>query len=220
MKTCIIIPAHNESREIARLVKEIKGQSPDVLVIDDGSTDNTAEIASESGAVVLRNQSNEGKGSCLRKGFAYALTHNFDAAVTMDGDGQHLPQDLKLFITSASVSESGILIGNRMLQTKNMPLVRLLTNRFMSWLISRLCKQDIPDTQCGFRLIKRQVLERIELKTAKFEIETEILLKASRSGFKIDSIPITTVYRGEKSRINPLIDTLRFLKFIIKTDNK
>ncbi|MFA5724973.1 MAG: glycosyltransferase family 2 protein [Candidatus Omnitrophota bacterium] len=220
MKICIIIPAHNESREIARLIKEIKGQNPDVLVVDDGSTDNTAEIASEAGAVVLKNQANEGKGSCLRKGFAYALTHNFDAAVTMDGDGQHLPQDLKSFISLAGVSKSGILIGNRMLQTRNMPLIRLLTNRFMSWLISRLCKQDIPDTQCGFRLIKRQVLERIELKTSKFEIETEILIKASRSGFKIDSIPITTVYRGEKSRINPLVDTLRFLKFIIKTGSK
>ncbi|MFA4989988.1 MAG: glycosyltransferase family 2 protein [Candidatus Omnitrophota bacterium] len=220
MRICIIIPAHNESREISKLVKEAKVQNPDLLVVDDGSTDNTAEIASEAGAVVLKNQTNEGKGSCLRKGFAYALRNNFDAAVTMDGDGQHLPQDLKLFISLAGVSESGILIGNRMLQTRNMPLVRLLTNRFMSWLISRLCKQAIPDTQCGFRLIKRPVLEKIELKTSKFEIETEILIQASRSGFKIDSIPITTVYRGEKSRINPLVDTLRFLKFIIKTASK
>jgi len=215
MKICIVIPAHNESREISRLVKEIKEEHPDVLVVDDGSLDNTAEIASGAGALVIKNQANLGKGSCLRKGFDYALAHNFDAVITMDGDGQHLPQDLKSFISLAGVSESGILIGNRMLNTKKMPLIRILTNKFMSWLISRLCRQSIPDTQCGFRLIKRAVLEKITLATDKYEIETEILIKASRSGFKIESVPITTVYRGEKSQINPFTDTLRFLKFII-----
>jgi hypothetical protein len=90
----------------------------------------------------------------------------------------------------------------------------------MSWLISRLCQQDIPDTQCGFRLIKRPVLEKIELETSKYEIETEILIKAAQAGFKIESVPITTVYRGEKSQINPLTDTLRFFKFLIRTGKK
>jgi glycosyltransferase involved in cell wall biosynthesis len=215
MKICIIIPAHNESREIDRLVREIKKEHPDVLVVDDGSTDNTAEIASDAGALVLKSQVNLGKGFCLRKGFDYALAHNFDAVITMDGDGQHLPQDLKSFLSLAGVSKSGILIGNRMLDTKKMPRIRILTNKFMSWLISRLCRQAISDTQCGFRLIKRPVLEKITLATDKYEIETEILIKASRSGFKIESVPITTVYRGEKSQINPFTDTLRFLKFIV-----
>ncbi|MDD2679462.1 MAG: glycosyltransferase family 2 protein [Candidatus Omnitrophica bacterium] len=216
MKICIIIPTYNESKEIFRLVKEVKEQNPDVLVVDDGSRDNTAQIASDAGAVVLRNQVNAGKGACLRKGFAYALTHDFEAVITMDGDGQHLPQDLQYFICLAGLSQSDILIGNRMLQTQNMPLIRIITNKFMSWLISCLCKQDIPDTQCGFRLIKTHVLKKITLETAKYEIETEILLKAARGGFKIESVPITTVYRGQKSQINPFLDTLRFLKFIIK----
>jgi len=216
MKICIIIPTYNESKEIFRLVQEVKEQNPDVLVVDDGSKDNTAQIASDAGAVVLKNQVNAGKGSCLRKGFVYALTHNFDAVITMDGDGQHLPKDLQYFICLAGLSKSDILIGNRMLQTKGMPVVRLITNKFMSWLISLLSKQDIPDTQCGFRLIKRAVLEKIELKTSNYEIETEILIKASRNGFKIESVPITTVYRGEKSQINPFVDTWRFLKFIIR----
>jgi glycosyltransferase involved in cell wall biosynthesis len=220
MKICVIIPAHNESREISRLVKEVKELTPDILVVDDGSTDNTAGIASAAGAEVLKNQINTGKGSCLRKGFYHAIVNNFEAVVTMDGDGQHLPQDLKSFLSLAEASKGDILIGNRMQHTENMPLIRILTNKFMSWLISRLCQQDIPDTQCGFRLIKRPVLEKIELETSKYEIETEILIKAAQAGFKIESVPISTVYRGEKSQINPLTDTLRFFKFLIRIGKK
>jgi len=216
MKTCVIIPALNESKEIAGLVKEVKKINPFVLVVDDGSADSTAQIASGAGAVVLRNAANEGKGACLRKGFKYALENDFDAVITMDGDGQHLPDDLPLFLRLGADPEIDIAAGNRMLQTKNMPFIRALTNRFMSWMISLLSKQEIPDTQCGYRLIKRQVLEKIELKTSNFEIETEILINASRMGFKVASVPIKTIYRGEKSQINPLVDTFRFLKFIIK----
>jgi hypothetical protein len=99
---------------------------------------------------------------------------------------------------------------------RNMPVVRVLTNKIMSWFISGLCKQKIPDTQCGFRLIKKEVLERLRLTTSKFEIESEILIKASRLGFKIESLPIKSVYIGEKSHINPFIDTIKFIKFIFK----
>lgn len=214
MKACVIIPTFNESKEISRLVKEVKALGFDVLIIDDGSKDNTAQLAADSGAVVLKNPVNEGKGACLRKGFQYALDKGYEAIITMDGDGQHLPQDLPSFIRSASSSNSGLFVGNRMLDTRHMPLVRIVTNKFMSWLISLLSGQNIPDSQCGFRLIKREVLQKLELKTDKYEIETEMLIKASRAGFKIESVLIKTVYRGEKSQIHPLTDTLRFLKFI------
>ncbi len=216
MKTGVIIPTYNEAKQIYRLVNEIKGQGLDVLVVDDGSRDGTAQIAASAGAVVLRNETNEGKGACLRKGFKYCLERNFDAVITMDGDGQHLPEDLPRFISGAVDPGAGIFAGNRMLEIKGMPLLRVITNKFMSWLVSGLSRQDIPDSQCGFRLIRRSVLEKIELKTSKFETETEILLKASRAGFKIASVPVRTVYRGETSKINPFRDTLRFLKFIVK----
>lgn len=214
MKICVVIPAHNESKAIAGLVKEIKGQGLDVLVVDDGSSDNTDQIATLAGAVVLRSEVNEGKGVCLRKGFKYALANDFDAVITMDGDGQHLPQELPQFVRLANTSKGDVFVGNRMYKTKDMPFVRIATNRFMSWMISRLSGQKIPDSQCGFRLIRRRVLEIVELKTAKFEIETEILIKAARSGFKIEPVLIKTVYGGEKSRINPLVDTLRFIRFL------
>ncbi len=216
MKTCVIIPTYNEAKEIARLVKEVRGQNLDVLVVDDGSRDNTSGIANDSGAKVLRNENNQGKGASLIKGFNYALTLDYDAVITMDGDGQHLPLDLPYFIRLAKCSDGGIFIGNRMQKIKNMPLVRVLTNKVMSWLISQIAKQEIPDTQCGFRLIKKEVLAKLNLKTHKYETESEVLIRGSRLGFKIESVPIKTIYITEKSHINPFIDTLRFIRFILK----
>lgn len=215
MKTCVVIPTYNESRTIADIVQKIKGQGLDVLVIDDGSTDGTGSIAKNSGAIVLRNETNEGKGASLILGFYYALNKNFDAVITMDGDGQHLPEEILFFLKAAAYSNSSIIIGNRMSENKNMPLVRILTNRFMSWLISKIIRQQIPDTQCGFRLIKRDVLEKLCLVTSRYETETELLIKSSRLGFKIESIPIKTIYSAEKSQIQPLRDTFRFFKFIL-----
>jgi glycosyltransferase involved in cell wall biosynthesis len=214
MKTCVVIPTYNEAKTIAELIKQILQQSLDIVIIDDGSWDNTHRIAKDSGANVLRNQSNEGKGACLIKGFNYALSRDFDAVITMDGDGQHLPSDIPYFIRLAQYSKSGIFIGNRMPKTRSMPQIRILTNKLMSWLLSKLTRQKIPDTQCGFRLIKKEVLKRVKLKTCKYETESEILIKAARLGFKIESIPIKTVYQGEKSQINPFIDSLRFIRFI------
>jgi len=216
MKTCVIIPTYDEAKEIGRLVEAIRLQNLDVLVIDDGSSDNTSQVARNSGAITLRNEKNQGKGASLIKGFNYALTYDYDAVITMDGDGQHLPEDIPYFMRLAKYSDSAIFIGNRMQRTRNMPLVRLITNRLMSWVLSCLTKQKIPDTQCGFRLIKTEVLKRIEFVTSKYETESEILIKGSRLGFNIESVPIKTVYSDEKSQINPLIDTLRFIRLIIR----
>ncbi len=216
MKICIVIPTYNEAKTIASIIRKIRHQELEVVVIDDGSLDNTYEIAKDNGAIVLRNENNEGKGASLIKGFHYAQDRDCDAVITMDGDGQHLPEEIPYFIRLAKYSNSGIFIGNRMFKIKNMPFVRVFTNKLMSWLISFVAGQSIPDTQCGFRLIKKEVLEKINLKTSKYETESEIIIKASRLGFKIESVPIKSIYSGEKSQINPVIDTLRFIKFIIR----
>lgn len=216
MNTCVIIPAYNEAANIAGIVKATRAQNLDVVVIDDGSTDNTSELAANAGALVLRNPVNLGKGASLIKGFDYALSRSYDNVITMDGDGQHLPQDLPFFIRLATYSKNGMFIGNRMLRAKNMPLVRLLTNKTMSWLISFLAGQKIPDTQCGFRLIKKEVLENVKLVTVKYETESEIIIRASRLGYVIESVPIKSIYSGEKSKINPFVDTCRFIKLIAR----
>lgn len=216
MKTCVIIPTYNEAGTIGDIVRKVRFQGLEVLVIDDGSSDTTGTIARAQGAVVLRNDRNQGKGCSLIRGFAYALENHFDAAITMDGDGQHDPEDISRFIRAASTSASGLFIGNRMLQIANMPLIRVWTNKYMSWMISGIAKQDIPDTQCGFRLIKREVLQRVNLICDKYEIESEIIIKTSRLGARIESVPVKTIYNSEKSRINPVVDTLRFIRFVTR----
>jgi len=215
MRTCVIIPTFNESKAIAGLIVQIRQLGLEVIIIDDGSSDDTAKIAQASGAKVLRNESNVGKGTSLIKGYNFAIAQGFDAVISMDGDGQHSCADIKGFIQKAETSQSAVIVGNRMGTTKNMPIVRFLTNRFVSKLISIIIKQNIPDTQCGFRLLKKEVLTKLNLSASKYEIDSEVLIKAARLGFKIESIPIKTIYSGQKSQINPFVDTLRFLRFII-----
>jgi len=215
MRTCVIIPTYNESRAIAGLIGQIRQLGLEVIIIDDGSNDATAKIAEASGAKVLRNESNVGKGASLIKGYNFAIAQGFDAVISMDGDGQHCCADIKAFIQKAETSQSAVIVGNRMGTTKNMPVVRFLTNRFVSKLISIIIKQNVPDTQCGFRLLKKEVLAKLNLSASKYEIESEVLIKAARLGFQIESVPIQTIYSGQKSQINPLVDTLRFLRFII-----
>lgn len=215
MKTCVLIPTYNEESKIGNLISEIRRFGLESVIVDDGSKDKTAEIAERGGAKVLRNPKNMGKGATLARGFDYLLQNDCEAVITMDGDGQHRPEDLPDFLEAAESSDAGIIIGNRMFKTKNMPLIRVWTNKFMSWLISRVAKQKIYDTQCGYRLIKVEVLKKIKIETVRFEAETEMLIKASRLGFKILSIPIETVYAKEKSNINPFIDTIRFIRYIL-----
>lgn len=216
MKICAIIPTYNEAATLGNLIKDLRQLNLPVCVVDDGSADNSAEIARQAGAEVLRNETNQGKGAALIQGFHYALIKGYDAAITMDGDGQHLASDIPRFLGVAADPHTGIIIGNRMDQVKNMPWIRVLTNRFMSWLISRLCRQAIPDSQCGFRLIKKEVLEKVRLSTRKFETESEILIETARLGLRIRSVPIKTIYRNEVSYVNPISDTLRFIRFIAR----
>ena len=215
MKIWVVIPAYNEEDNLAGLLQNVKGKGLSVLAVDDGSIDNTYVVARKWADVALHNIKNLGKGISLRRAISYLFQENhFDYVITMDGDGQHSPEDLTYFIQEGKSSEAVIIIGNRMDQPRRMPIVRVMTNRFMSWLISKLTKQKIPDTQCGFRLIKRDLLEKIRFTTYRFETESEILIQASRLGYKIESIPIKSIYRKEKSRINPLFDTVRFINFI------
>jgi len=216
MRICVIIPAFNEAGNLYKIMPELKRYNFEILVVDDGSSDNTAKVAQEYGAKVIRNKKNCGKGASLRIGFNYAFENNFDAVITMDADGQHLPQEVINFIRCAENSDAVIFVGNRLSNPFSMPFLRKLTNIFMSRLLSVLARQDIADSQCGFRLIKSKLLKELNLKTAHYETESEILLEARRLGYKIESVPIKCMYQKQKSHINAFIDTLRFVKFIIK----
>ena len=216
MKICILIPCHNESQAIGGLVEKIKGLSLDVVVVDDGSADGTGAIAKSKGAYVLTIAQRGGKGNAMRKGFDHIVSQGYDALIVMDGDGQHAVEDVPKFIEHFKTSQASVINGNRMGNNKNMPFVRRVTNRFMSWMISRVCGQKVLDSQCGFRLIGCGVLRVIKLTSTNFEIESEILIKSSRKGFKIDSVPVQTIYQDEQSKIHPVKDTIRFFKYLLR----
>jgi len=213
---CALIPSYNEANTVGGITKDLKACGMTVYVIDDGSTDRTAAVAQAAGAIVISQPKNMGKGAALGEGFKRVLKDGFDATLVMDGDGQHQVKDVDKFLARMKDTGSDIIIGNRMADTASMPYIRVITNRFMSNLISRISKANIPDSQCGFRLIKKAVLEKIELESSNYETESELIIKAARAGFKIESVQIAAVYRNEKSRINPVLDTIRFVILMVK----
>lgn len=213
---CVVIPAFNAADTISKLVEQIRQYGLDVVVVDDGSRDNTASAASRAGAVVISHLANRGKGRALRSGFDYVRRQGYDGVVTMDSDGQHDPAEIDRLIQAGEVQHAGMVLGNRMADFAHMPSVRRHTNRFMSWILSELTRQSIPDSQCGFRMIRREVLEQIPLRAERYEIESELLLSAGLRRWKIISVPIQSIYNNHRSHISPLRDTLRFVGLILR----
>ncbi len=217
-KVWVIIPAYQAQGSIGPLAGQIVAQGLPVLVVDDASSDATAEEARKAGAAVLVRDHNGGKGRALQDGFRYALGHGCEWVLTMDSDGQHLTSEIPLFLAASHQAPGQLIVGNRMHLPRGMPLDRWLTNRFMSWLLSLLARTQIPDTQCGFRMIPRGLLEKITLSSDRFEIESEMVLKSIWAGFQVASIPISSVYSGRHlSFIRPLQDTLRFIAMLWRT---
>ena len=219
MKVGVIVPAYNEEKNISSLVKNLRTLSQDIVeeivIIDDGSTDDTRREAEKAGAQVISHSENRGKGAALKTGFQYALRKGFEAVITMDGDEQHDWKEIPAFLEKAQENQVDIIIGNRMGNVRNMPFVRLWTNLVTSRILSAIAHQRIEDSQSGYRLIKKEVLRNIDLTTSDFDTESEILIKASRRGYGITYIPIKTIYKDELiSKIKPFKDTIRFLKLI------
>jgi len=130
---------------------------------------------------------------------------------------KHSLDDIQVLMKRMEETGADIIIGSRMDETSGMPFIRVCANRFMSGVLSMIVGQQVPDSQSGFRLIKRKVLEGVRLETSNYETESEFLIKAGRAGFRIESAPIKTIYQGQKSRINPIIDTIRFIRLLIKS---
>jgi len=215
MNIVVLIPAYNAADTIGALVKKVKELGFFCVVVDDGSTDDTYKNASSAGVIVLKHEKNMGKGAALRTGFDYILKGGYDYIVTLDADGQNDPLSIKDFIGKAEKSGASIIVGNRLLDTAGMPWIRVQTNRFMSWLLSKKIGQRVPDTQCGYKLIRKDLLAKLKLCANHYEIESEMLIKAGKAGAKIDSVVVSSIYSGQKSHINPIVDTLRFIKLIM-----
>ena len=208
-----LIPAYFEEKHIGEVVQRTLQVLDHVLVIDDGSTDATAANARAAGAEVLVHEKNLGKGEAIKNGLRHWLERGFEHVVILDGDGQHLPEEISRFI-AATARGAQLLVGTRMNDVRQMPFVRRVVNRYMSSTISGLCRQEIPDTQCGFRMLHAAVIPHLLEGTDRFEYETEMLIKVSRKGFRIESVPVSTVYSDEVSSIHPVRDTIRFFKLM------
>ncbi len=211
--TAAVIPCLNEARGIADLVGAVLGQVGAVLVVDDGSTDATGKEARRAGATVLRHERTEGKGAALRTGLAEAREAGFAWALTMDGDGQHSPQDIPDFLAEAVVSNARMIVGNRMGDSVRMPFIRRQVNRWMSARLSAHCGAVLPDSQCGFRMIHLDSWAAFDFSSRHFEIESELLVRFLHAGLEVAFVPVETRYGGERSKIHPVRDTVRWFRW-------
>ncbi len=205
-----VIPCFNEAKAIASLISEIRRHVPQVVVVDDGSEDGTAELARQAGAMVHSQTPRQGKGAALLAGWSLARSQGFQWAMTMDGDGQHAPADIPAFLECARRTGAALVSGNRMSHPGEMPWVRRAVNRWMSKRLSSACGVRVPDSQCGFRLVNLEVLADLPIRAVRFEIESETLLAFARNGHRIEFVPIRVIYREERSKIHPVRDTWRW----------
>jgi glycosyltransferase involved in cell wall biosynthesis len=214
MRVLLLIPAFNEERTIGRLVDGAKRYVSEVLVVDDGSDDATHSVAAAAGARVYRFESNMGKGEALKAGFRYAIANGYDGVVTMDGDGQHNPQDIANFLTL--FDRYDLILGNRMEERSRFPSLRLAANFTSTALVSLLSGHRILDSQTGFRFYSSALLKNVHLSCSHYDLETEVIIKAARGGFRIGHCRIHTIYAGEVSRFRSLRDSVRFLQLLGK----
>ncbi len=182
-QTAAVIPAYQDEKHIGDIVRRVRQRLDHVLVIDDGSNDQTAQRAREAGAEVIVHDQNRGKGDAIKTGLGHWLDREVTWVSLLDSDGQHLPEEIDRFIAAAaSATQPSFFIGNRMSDVAAMPFIRRVVNRYMSRRISRLCRQKIPDTQCGFRMLDRQLIPELLGGGDRYDYETEVLIIASRKG--------------------------------------
>ena len=210
MRTCALIPAYNEVSYIAEVVKGTRPHVEEVVVIDDGSADGTGQVAEAAGALCLRLSRNCGKATALRLGIEFARTQNFTHVVTLDGDGQHLPEDIPGLLRVAEETGADLVIGTRSFDRTSMPRSRFYSNTIGSRLASSLVGHEIRDSQSGFRMFRLDKLKGTKLRSRYYELEMEMLIKMARSGCTIAHAPIHTVYHdgGARSKMNPVRDTV------------
>ena len=211
-----LIPCYYEEKHIRDVATRAHAQLDTVLVVDDGSTDKTSDEARAAGVDVVKHEKNAGKGAAIKTGLRTLLAReNIEFILILDGDGQHLPGEIPHFLTAANATAAPMIVGNRMGDTRDMPFVRRMTNRYMSWTISRVIGQRVPDSQCGFRMFHRSLAaEFLAVESTAFDFETEMLALAARKGCTIGAATVSTVYGDEVSKIHPVRDTLKFFKLL------
>ena len=214
-----LIPAFDAERSLGDVVRGTRDEVETVIVIDDGSSDRTSDVARACGAVVLRHAVNRGKGSALKTGFARALADGFDGVVTLDADGQHLPGEIPKLLRARRDSGADLIIGGRAHHFDAMTPRRRMANRFSAWSISRASGTTVTDSQSGFRFYSADLLRNVVLRTDGFAMESEVIVRAGRGGYPIVTVPIELGFvAGEAtSHYRPLHDTLQIAWTVFRT---
>jgi len=214
LNVAALVPAYQAAAHLGEVLLGLAAlpNRPHVLVVDDGSRDGTAEVARQFGVQVHSFAANRGKGHALLAGFEQL--RDFDAVVTLDADGQHPPAFLPAFVAAAEAG-ADLVLGRREI-TPDMPPARRFANRFSSAWCTALAGQPIQDSQCGYRLYRREVLRRTPVRASRYEVETEMAVRAARLGFRVAHADIPTVYGDEKSHLSPTRDVPRIVAMMLR----
>ena len=219
LRAVAVIPAYNEATSIRDVVTRTLNVIDKVIVIDDGSTDGTSAQLFGLPIILLQNATNQGKSRSLVIGMKQAMIQGYDAVITLDADGQHLPEDIPQFLQIARDYPEHILIGARLNNKADFPPLRYYANRLANFWISWAAHHIIADSQSGFRLYPKAIVEKFALRLmtkSSFVFESEILIEAGRAGVYTKSLPISAIYlpNARKSHFHPWWDFLRIARMI------
>ncbi len=210
---CAVIPFYNEKETLQIVLNETSKYVNFIIAVNDGSDDDTyVNFDNNSKIKIINLDRNYGKGKALSVGFEEAVSAGFENIVTLDADLQHEPKYIVKLIEG--LKSFDIVIGNRLKNLKGMPIQRILSNKLTSFFLTVKTAQKILDSQCGYRAYRAEVLRKVKTKFLGFEAESEILVKASKKGFKIGFVEIPTIYGNEKSKMRPFQAILGFLRVL------
>jgi glycosyltransferase involved in cell wall biosynthesis len=215
----VLIPALNAEPSLGDVVQSCRRFMETVIVVDDGSTDRTGEVARAAGAAVLRHDVNRGKGAALKTGFTYALQNGFDGVITLDADGQHLPTEIPKILAARAETGADLIIGGRAHLFEQMLPRRRRANRFSARTIAWAAGSEVTDSQSGFRFYSAKLLGAVALRSDGFDMESEVIVRAGRGGFRVLTIAIDLGFVDGlcTSHYKPLADTLRIAWTVVKT---
>lgn len=218
MKTLICIPAFNAAPYLPRLIAQLKDLSLpcECLVIDDGSTDQTSDVCRNHAIPVMAHEINRGKGAALQTGIRHALKTNMDVLVTLDADLQHPVHRIPALLEPIQKNVADFVIGARTRSHSGMSWARRFSNATTSRLVSWRIGRPISDSQSGFRAIRTEFLKNLDLRTSRYETETEILIHCADHGTRFAEIDIPTIYGDAHSSIRHIADTFRFIRLYIR----
>ena len=206
MSTLVCIPAFNEERFIGKVVKNCLKYADRVVVCDDASVDNTYEVADAAGANVIRHEKKCGKGEAFQSLFQFARHSNVDVIVTIDGDGQFLPEEIPKLVKKIESNEADIVIGYRFDNAEEMPNYRKFGNKMLDKMTNMATELSVRDTQSGFRAYSKNIIKLIEFKKKGFGVDTEILINAAKNGARISEEKVSVIYHtgSQTSTKNPI----------------